>query len=575
MSEVVYKSERHGGFHHDYRKNYVEDKEQVRLTPKDGKLVMAHMYIVIISLILGGLAGLLQTLVRSGTFKLPDWLGYYQILTVHGIILALVLTTFFIIGFQTALIARTTGAYSALQSKLGWIGFWVMLIGTAMAATMVLLNKATVLYTFYAPLQAHVIFYVGMALVIVGSWVAQAGQLIGYFRWRKENPGQKTPLVSYMVTINNVMWYVCSLGVAITVIFQMIPWSLGLVDRIDVTLSRTLFWYFGHALVYFWLLPAYMSWYAVVPKIIGTKAFSDNLARFSFMLFLFFSIPVGLHHQLTEPGIDNFWKYVQVVLTFMVVIPSLMTAFSLFATFETYGRKQGGRGVLGWFKNLPWKDARFVLPFIGMLSFIPGGAGGMVNASGQMNQVVHNTIWITGHFHLTVATAVILTYFGTMYWLIPHCTGRVLTKEINTLAIIQGVMWAVGMTIMSTSMHIVGLTGAPRRSTYSEYGGAEIAKSWIPYQVAQAVGGTILFISIILVVIIFIKLAYSAPKGHEEFPISESMDQHLPTIKLVENWKFLIIVTIALILIAYTVPISQMFINPPPGAPGFGAGKVW
>ena len=39
--------------------------------------------------------------------------------------------------------------------RIGWIGFWVMLIGTAMAATMILLNKASVLYTFYAPLQAH------------------------------------------------------------------------------------------------------------------------------------------------------------------------------------------------------------------------------------------------------------------------------------------------------------------------------------------------------------------------------------------------------------------------------------
>ena len=54
--------------------------------------------------------------------------------------------------------------------------------------------------------------------------------------------------------------------------------------------------------VYFWLLPAYIAWYVVVPKIIGTKVFSDSLARFSFVLFILFSIPVGFHHQLTEPG---------------------------------------------------------------------------------------------------------------------------------------------------------------------------------------------------------------------------------------------------------------------------------
>lgn len=547
-----------------------------RLNKNDSRLVMAHMYVAIGCLILGGLAGLLQTFVRSGLLQLPKQISYYQILTVHGIVLALVLTTFFILGFQFSAVAKTSGHLTSVQRKFGWVGFWVMILGTLMAATMVLLNKATVLYTFYAPLKAHAIFYIGMALVVVGSWISTVGQILKYVEFKKKNPGKKSPLLSYMVAINGVMWIVCSLGVAATVLLQLIPWSLGLVERVDVTLSRTLFWYFGHALVYFWLLPAYMCWYAIVPKIIGAKAFSDNLARMSFMLFLFFSIPVGIHHQLVEPGIDDTWKYLQVVLTFMVVIPSMMTAFSLFATFENYGRSKGYKGLFTWFKSLPWNDARFVLPFLGMLAFIPGGAGGLVNASAQMNGLIHNTIWVTGHFHLTIASAVIMTFFGIMYWLIPHCTGRKLTKFTNKLALMQGYTWAIGMTIMSGAMHYVGLVkGAPRRSTYSEYGGAKQAAEWIPYQVLQAVGGTILFISIILVVMVFIHLAFLSPKGEEEYPVSEALDEQQPVIRFVENWRFLIIVTVLLILIAYTVPIGQMFTDPAPGAKGLGEGKLW
>ena len=165
-----------------------------RLSKKDSKLVMAHMYVAICCLILGGLAGLLQTFVRSGLLQLPKSISYYQILTVHGIVLALVLTTFFIIGFQYSAVAKTAGNLSPLQRKLGWIGFWVMVVGTAMAATMVLLNKATVLYTFYVPLKAHVIFYVGMALVVVGSWISVSGQILKYAEFKKKNPGKKSPL---------------------------------------------------------------------------------------------------------------------------------------------------------------------------------------------------------------------------------------------------------------------------------------------------------------------------------------------------------------------------------------------
>src|SRR5699024_1752560 len=155
---------------------------------------------------------------------------------------------------------------------------------------------------------------------------------------------------------------------------------------------------------YFWLLPAYMMWYAMMPKIIGGKIFSDSLARFTFILLLLFSILLAFHHQLTEPRIDPFLKYIQVILTMVVVVLSMMTAFSMFATCASRGRELGAKGLFGWLKKMPWKDARFLAPFVGMVFFIPGGAGGIINASNQMNQVVHNTIWVTGHFHLTVAT---------------------------------------------------------------------------------------------------------------------------------------------------------------------------
>ncbi|WP_409368976.1 b(o/a)3-type cytochrome-c oxidase subunit 1 [Lysinibacillus sp. 38-6] len=543
-----------------------------RVDRRDAKLALAHVYVAFIALLLGGLAGLLQVFVRSGQFTLPAGIGYYQVLTVHGVLLGLILTTFFIFGFQIASVSRTSGTFTDKQRLLGWVGFWFMTIGTVAAAVMVLLNKATVLYTFYAPLQAHWIFYLGLTLVVVGSWIGAAGQILRYAQWRKEHKGQTSPLLSFMVVVNNLLWFVASLGVAVSVLTQLLPWSLGLIERVDVLLSRTLFWYFGHALVYFWLLPAYMVWYVVIPKVIGGKVFSDSLARLSFMLFLIFSVPVGLHHQLTEPGIDTTWKFIQVILTMAVVVPSLMTAFSLFATFELRGRELGGKGLFGWFKKLPWKDARFLVPFIGMLAFIPGGAGGIVNASYQMNQLIHNTIWVPGHFHLTFASAVVLTYFGAAFWLIPHLTGRTLTKSLNSLGIVSGVLWGVGMTIMSAAMHIAGLLGAPRRSDYSEYGGAQQAYDWIPYQIAQAVGGTILFIAILVITFVVIKLAWFAPKGEEEFPIGPIHESSGPTPPILENFKVWLVILVALIIFAYTIPIFEIISNSPAGSKGF---KLW
>src|SRR4051812_28669801 len=112
-------------------------KAKFKVDPRDAKLSMAHFYVAFIALALGGLMGLLQTLVRSGKFELPGGIGYYQILTVHGIMMGLILTTYFIMGFQYAVVSRTAGTHSPAARRAGWIGFWVMTIGTGMAATMV------------------------------------------------------------------------------------------------------------------------------------------------------------------------------------------------------------------------------------------------------------------------------------------------------------------------------------------------------------------------------------------------------------------------------------------------------
>ncbi|MBU6081724.1 MULTISPECIES: b(o/a)3-type cytochrome-c oxidase subunit 1 [Allobacillus] len=544
----------------------------MKINRLDARLSLAHFYVAFGSILFAGLLGLLQTLVRSELITLPSWINYYQILTGHGVVMALVFTTYFIFGFFYASVAKSTGEFTNKQRKAGWIGFWLLTGGLVLAALMIALNKATVLYTFYAPLQASPFFYIALALIIIGTYFGAFAVISRYRLWKKEHPGEKTPLLAYMAVATLVLWLIATIGVVAAVLFQFLPWAFGWTDTINVALTRTLFWYFGHPLVYFWLLPAYMAWYVMVPKIIGGKVFSDQLARFSFVLFILFSIPVGFHHQLLESGIGEGWKFFQVILTFAVILPSLMTAFALFSTFEIAGRQKGGKGLFGWFKKLPWGDVRFLAPFMGMLIFIPAGAGGIINASHQLNQIVHNTIWVTGHFHITVGGTVAVTFFGISYWIIPHLKGRILTKKMNKIGIYQTVLWAVGMGIMSSAMHISGLLGNPRRTQMTSYNGHEVASSWGAYEMAHAVGGTLLVISLVLFVIVLINLAFFAPKGNEEFPIAEELNPTQQTPNWLENWKLWIGIVFALIFIAYTLPIIDIINNSPPGSSGF---KYW
>lgn len=539
---------------------------------KDGALVMAHILFAFFALLLGGIAGLLQSVVRGGMYTLPGGIGYYQLLTAHGVLMALVFTTYFIIGFLYSGVSVALGGHLLpLVRRLGWAGYGLMTGGGLLVLVMILLNKASVLYTFYAPLKASPYFYIGLALVVIGSWLSGYGIFYQYTYWRRTHKGKLSPLFGFMSVVTMLLWQIATIGVAIEVVVQLIPWSFGWVETINVMLSRTLFWYFGHPLVYFWLLPTYICWYVIIPKIIGGKIYSDALARLSFVLLLLFSVPVGFHHQLMEPGISPFWKYVQVALTFMVVVPSLMTAFSLFATFEMNGRAKGAQGLFGWVKTLPWTDVRFFAPFMGMLVFIPAGAGGLINASNQMNEVVHNTLWVTGHFHLTVATSVALTFFGITYWLIPAVMGRVLTPRMNRLGILQTLLWCVGMFFMSGAMHVAGLFGSPRRTAFTTYDDHPDAVLWMPYHVAMAIGGIILFAALALMIYNVVALM-RAPRGETEYPLGEAMEPEEATPRYLERWGVWIAVTAVLVLFAYTIPIMDMLGPMTPGSPGY---RTW
>ncbi|AUD15129.1 MULTISPECIES: b(o/a)3-type cytochrome-c oxidase subunit 1 [Planococcus] len=540
------------------------------------KIALWHLGVAYTAFLIGTLMGVLQVFIRNDALQLPAWLDYYQILTAHGVLLALIYTTFFIFAFFITGMSKSLGSFGPKVRLFSWIGLWVTLLGTVMATVMIVAGEASVLYTFYAPLKANGFYYVGLALVIVGTWISSFALVGHYMVWRRNNKGQLSPLFAFMTVTTIVLWIIACLGVVATVLFQYIPWAFGWTDTINVELSRSLFWYFGHPLVYFWLLPAYIAWYTIVPKLLGVKVFSDSLARLAFVLFILFSIPVGFHHQLTEPGISNFWKFLQVVLTFMVIVPSLMTAFSMFATFEISGRKKGGTGLFGWFKKLPWRDVRFTSIFIAMAFFIPGGAGGIINASFQLNEVVHNTLWIVGHFHITVGTPVAMTFMGLTFWLIPYLTGRRFTKRMQRLGFVQIITWSIGMLLMSTAQHVLGLMGAPRRTAYSGYNDHPSAMEWfdgiISNHVTMAIGGTILFLSAMILMYIVIMTMFVSPKAETpeqmvEFPLAESDMSNTP--KWLENWWIWIGIAAALIIIAYAIPLTHMIQHAPPGSKGF------
>ena len=442
------------------------------------KIAMLFSFVL---LALGSLFGITQVLSRLPGVPPPVDAGtYYLGLTLHGIANAVLFTAYFIMALAVFVVTRDLD--TNLNKTLLYAACVMAIVGTLMAAVAILMGQATVLYTFYPPMTASPLFYFGLAVLLLGTWVFSAAVLEAFIRWRRANPGKEIPLGTFGVLVTIVIWLYATPPLAYLVLFKLIPASV-FGTPVDVLEARFLFWYFGHPLVYFWLVPAVTLWYVLLPRLLGTEVFDKRLAKLAFILYMMASTPVGLHHQYVDPGISPAFKYMHATMTYFVSLPSFLTAFNVIATLEKAGRMRGGSGLFGWLRALPWNEktvesAAFVAMTLTIVAFGVGGFSGVVNASFNLNYVVHNTMFVVTHFHAIVGTAVALSFLAASLVLSKLLFGREPPFSVNVFKF-GAALWVIGVIIFNVFGYAAGIGGEPRRTYAPPYVKADLGVNFV------------------------------------------------------------------------------------------------
>lgn len=518
------------------------------------RLVLAHFWVAFIAFLGAIILGEWQMFVRS---PLSEWVNnpehYYRSVTGHGTVMAYVLPTLVAMGFGYAL-TELTLKRPLIGLRWAWAGFWLVMAGTALAAVTIGMGKASVLYTFYPPMIASPLYYIGVVLVVVGSWIWVALMSINLRAWRKENPQATVPLAMYGNVTGAYLWAWTSVGAAAEVLLLILPASLGFTDTINAGLARVLFSWTLHAIVYFWLMPAYIAFYSIVPRAIGGRLYSDTMGRVAFALFLVFSMPIGIHHLFTDPQVGAGFKFVHAAMTALVTVPTFLTVFTILASIEIASRLRGGKGLFGWVKALPWDNPMMLAVTFAFVMLGLGGAGGIINMSYQLNETIHNTQWVTGHFHLIFAGAIVIMYFMVAYDLWPQLTH----SEPLPAGLIRAQLWLwfIGMLVLTLPWHWVGVLGMPRRMAYYDYSHPDLQpQAWTV--VASTFGGLLLVISAILFV--FILASRHKPKVvPAPYTFSEAIHAPTHTPVALNTFALWVAMMIALTIVNYGWPIAQM-----------------
>jgi cytochrome c oxidase subunit 1 len=183
-----------------------------------------------------------------------------------------------------------------------------------------------------------------------------------------------------------------------------------------------------------------------------------------------------------------------------------------------------------------------------------GGAGGIINMSYQLNAAVHNTQWVTGHFHLIFAGAIVIMYFMVAYDLWPQLMrcGALPARLVRA----QLWLWFVGMLVLTLPWHWVGILGMPRRMAYYDYSHPELhPQAWTV--TASTLGGLLLVISAGLFVFILAR----ARRNHEApaaYTFSEAIHAPARVPVALNTFTVWVAMMIALTLVNYGWPIAQL-----------------
>jgi cytochrome c oxidase subunit 1 len=170
------------------------------------------------------------------------------------------------------------------------------------------------------------------------------------------------------------------------------------------------------------------------------------------------------HHLLVDPGLSSEWKIFNTSYAmYLAVMASMVHGLTVPGSIEAAQRAKGfNSGLFEWLRKAPWGNPVFSGMFLSLIGFgVLGGITGVVMGAEQINLIVHNTLYVPGHFHGTVVVGTTLAFMALTYWLVPILFRREVI--LPKLASWQPYIFGLGMSGVALFLMGAGTLGVPRR----------------------------------------------------------------------------------------------------------------
>ncbi len=427
------------------------------------RLIKANAVAAVVFLLIGGVFGLLVALTRwPAVHLLPsDW--FYLVLTAHGLDVLLLWIIFFemaVLYFASAVLLSCRLA----APQVAWVGFALMIVGGLMTNVAVLQGDSSVMFTSYVPMKAEPHFYLGLILFAVGALlgcIVFFGTLV-IAREERTYEGS-VPLVTFGA-ITAAVIAVFTIASGAIILIPTFLWSVGYIGHIDTVMYKLVWWAMGHSSQQINVAAHVAVWYLIIAVTVGAKPLSEKVSRTAFFLYILFLQLASAHHLLVEPGLSSEWRVFNTSYAlYLAVLGSLIHGMTVPGAIEAAQRKNGYvNGLFEWLRKAPWGNPAFAGMFLSLVMFgFLGGISGVVLGTEQINLMMHNTLYVPGHFHSTVVAGTTLTFMAVTYLVLPLIFQRQVIWP--KLAKWQPYLFALGVAGISLFMMGAGTLGVARR----------------------------------------------------------------------------------------------------------------